>query len=44
MCFKLKTKVKKKANLSMCLTKHHIMETYGGVEVKVMLFAFLPQY
>jgi hypothetical protein len=31
-------KVKKKVKLSLCLTKHHAMKTYWGVEVQLHTF------
>jgi hypothetical protein len=35
---KWKVKVKVKVKLSLCLTKHHAMKTYWGVEVKLHAF------
>jgi hypothetical protein len=37
----VQVKVKVKVKLSLCLTKHHTMTTYGGVEVQLHAFLTL---
>jgi len=36
-------KVKVKVKLSLCLTKHHAMKTYWGVEASLITNSFLAQ-